>query len=58
MMYCGLLALSKAERQAMTIKSILEALSCEQAPHGSDERIKKEEEKRDATGKLKLQSKN
>lgn len=34
-MYCGLLALSKAERQAMTIKSMLEALSCEEEPHRS-----------------------
>ncbi len=47
---CGLLALSKAERQAMTIKSVLEALSCEEEPHRSEKRIRKEE-KQEAIGK-------
>ena len=46
MMYCDLLALSKADRHAMTIKSMLEDLSCEEEPHRSDTKIRKEERKK------------
>lgn len=50
MIYCGLPALSKAERHAMAIKSILEALRCEEALRGSEEKMKKEK-KTGAIGK-------
>lgn len=40
-MYCGFLVLSKAERQAVTIKSVLEAFSWEDEPRRSEERIQK-----------------
>lgn len=40
MMYCGLVALSKAERRAITMKSMLDDLSCEGETHRSQERIR------------------
>lgn len=40
MIYYGLVALSKAEGRAMTMKSMLDDLSCEGETHRSQERIR------------------